>query len=57
MHLSVFTFTQLFSKAKKRSSGRSYCPLTPFFLENPRKLPHKPYIAGNDSLTVWVYLY
>jgi len=50
--LSVFTFTQLFSKAKKRCSGRALTrdpalSFNVFFLENPTEYPHKPYTARN----------
>jgi len=51
MGLSVFIFTQLFSKAKKDVQDKHYraTPLSfnVLFLENQSEYPHKPYIARN----------
>jgi len=49
--LSVFSFTLLFSKAKKDVQDERY-RVTPlsfnvFFLKNPTEYPHTPYIARN----------
>jgi len=49
--LTVSTFTQLFTKAKKMFktsvNARPHCSLTSYFLENPTEYPQKPYITRN----------
>jgi len=55
MGLSVFTFTQLFSKAKKRCTRRALTrdptSFNVFFLENPTEYPQQTlYCQKVDSL-------